>query len=67
MVDVKIKLSSLFLKYFQKIGVKFLEIYKTISLADYGNRNATPLTADEQTDVRATVTKFIELFKAEHL
>jgi hypothetical protein len=43
------------------------EIYKTISLADYGNRNATPLTADEQTDVRATVTKFIELFKAEHL
>ena len=43
------------------------EIYKTISLADYGNRNATALTDDEQTDVRATVTKFIELFKAEHL
>ena len=49
------------------ITIVFEEIYKTISQADYGNRNATALTADEQTDVRATVTKFIELFKAEHL
>jgi len=42
-------------------------IYKTISQADYGTRNATALTADEQTDVRDTVSKFIELFKAAHL
>ena len=27
----------------------------------------TALTADEQTDVRNTISKFIELFKAEHL
>ncbi len=43
------------------------EIYKTISQADYENRNAAALSAEEQTDVRNTVSKFIELFKAEHL
>ena len=43
------------------------DIYKTISKADYDNRNATALSAEEQTDVRNTVSKFIELFKAEHL
>lgn len=42
-------------------------IYKVISEADYADRNAVALTAEEQTDVRATVTKFIELFKDAHL
>lgn len=43
------------------------DIYKTISKANYESRNTTALTSDEQTDVRNTVSKFIELFKAEHL
>jgi len=42
-------------------------IYKVISQEDYADRNAVSLTADEQTDVRATVTKFVELFKEAHL
>jgi len=42
-------------------------IYKVISEADYADRNAVALTAEEQTDVRSTVTKFIELFKEAHL
>lgn len=42
-------------------------IYKVIPQEDYANRNAVSLTAEEQTDVRATVTKFIELFKEAHL
>ena len=41
--------------------------YKTIAQADYETRNASALSNDEQTDVRNTVSKFIELFKAEHL
>lgn len=40
--------------------------YKTVSLADWSARTATALSAEEQTDVRATVSKFVELFKAEH-
>jgi|TARA_B100002019_G_scaffold124196_2_gene106891 hypothetical protein len=43
------------------------DIYKTIAQADYETRNASALSNDEQTDVRNTVSKFIELFKAEHL
>ena len=43
------------------------DIYKTIAQADYETRNASALSNDEQTDVRNTVSKFIEMFKAEHL
>jgi hypothetical protein len=42
------------------------EVYKTVSYADWNSRTATALTAEQQTDVRSTVSKFIELFKAEH-
>ena len=42
-------------------------IYKVISQEDYADRNAVSLTADEPTDVRATVTKFVKLFKEAHL
>tara|TARA_E500000331_G_C17230323_1_gene702314 strand:+ start:554 stop:691 length:138 start_codon:yes stop_codon:yes gene_type:complete len=41
--------------------------YKSVSIADWKNRSAEAMTSDQVTDVRATVTKFIELFKAEHL
>ena len=40
--------------------------YKTVSLADWSGRTATALTVEEKADVRATVSKFVELFKAEH-
>jgi len=42
-------------------------IYKTLTQAEYRDRTVTALSNDEQTDVRATVTKFIELFKGAHL
>lgn len=43
-----------------------LNIYTTISYSDWNDRTATALSGAEQTEVRGTITKFIELFKAEH-
>jgi hypothetical protein len=42
-------------------------VYKQITQVEYENRTANALTAEEKTEVRGIVSKFIELFKAEHL
>ena len=42
-------------------------IYKTLTQAQYRVKTVTALSNDEQTDVRSTVSKFIDLFKGEHL
>lgn len=42
-------------------------LYKKKSLNDVRNRTTHQLTAEETTRVNNVVTKFFELFKAEHL
>jgi len=42
-------------------------VYKQLTQAEYESRTTNALTADERTEVRGLVSKFIELFKAEHL
>ena len=42
-------------------------LYKKESTATVNNRTTTNLTSDEQSNVDTTISKFFELFAAEHL
>jgi hypothetical protein len=42
-------------------------VYKQLTQAEYESRTTNALTADERTEVRSIVSRFVELFKAAHL
>jgi len=42
-------------------------VYKQLTQAEYESRTVNALTAEERTEVRSTISRFVELFKAAHL
>lgn len=42
-------------------------VYKQLTQAEYESRTTNALTADERTEVRTIISRFVELFKAAHL
>ena len=41
-------------------------LYKKVPLNQVNNNTPSPLTASEQQEINSTLTKFFELFTAEH-